>query len=369
MSSWTYTNPVKLRFGAGVIGEIGSFVAGRPYLLVTHPDAPMAQWRDQIVARAGAPLAVVDEIEPNPSLNMLERICARLGTEGHRPALIVALGGGSVIDSAKFLAAGHGAYAPVHALLDQGLELSRPSLPLIAVPTTTGTGSDLTKWATIWDTGKGRKLSLNRDDLYAEVALVDPDLTTSLPWTLTLTTGLDALSHSLESLWNRNANPISRGHAVLATRDIMAALPRLQADLSDRAARRLLAMGATRAGLAFSNTQTALAHNISYPLTLRHGVVHGIACSFCLPEVMQTALNVDADCDRALEQIFGDIVSAPQRLRTFLNGLGVPSAASEFGAGDAEWHDIVTEAFSGPRGRNFIGHLQKFPMQKMTVSA
>lgn len=361
MSTWTYANPVKLTFGEGALDNIGALTAGRSYLLVTHPEGALEVWRDRVIDLAGLPLLVVDDIEPNPSLQSLERICARIGKARIEPQLIVALGGGSVIDSAKFLAAGHCAYDPVVAHLEEGTPTANPALPLIAIPTTSGTGSDLTKWATIWDPVRGRKLSLNRDDLYPQAAVVDPRVTASLPWNLTLATGLDALSHALESIWNRNANPVTRGYAVQAARDILAGLPRLQADLGDKDARRLLALGATRAGLAFSNTQTALAHNISYAITLGHGVPHGIACSFCLPEVMVAARGVSMECDAALTEIFGDMAVAPAKLRAFLSGLGVTGSPSEFGVAAEEWRAIVTDAFDGPRGRNFIGTIDRFP--------
>jgi alcohol dehydrogenase len=352
--SFAYHNPVRLRFDEGVLDEIGALVAGRSYLLVTHPDAPMRPWRDRVTSLAGEPLAVVDTIEPNPSLPLLRRVCD--GLDGVEPEVIVALGGGSVIDSAKFLAAGHCRFAPAHDHLLHDAPIAAPALPLIAIPTTAGTGSDLTKWATIWDPEGNRKLSLNRDDLYPEAVLVDPLLAATLPWTMTLASGLDALSHALESLWNVNANPVSRTHAVQAAHDILAALPRLQRDLSDREARSLMSLGATRAGLAFSNTQTALAHNISYPLTLEYGVTHGIACSFCLPQVMQAALGVDADCDAALAASLGGT-----NLRDALSRLGVPADAAAFGVGPDDWRRIVTDAFAGQRGRNFIGSIGRFP--------
>lgn len=360
MSAWTYHNPVRLRFGTGILAEIGDLVAGRRYLLVTHPDAPLLPWREKLVAAAGQPVAVVDQIAPNPSLSMLEPICKDLQHTGGFD-LVVALGGGSVIDSAKFLAAGHGQFEPVRNYLEAGTAMDTPSLPLIAIPTTAGTGSDLTKWATIWDPETDRKLSLNRPDLYAEAVIVDPDITTSLPWGTTLASGLDALSHALESIWNVNSNPVTRTFAVSAARDIVTALPRLQADLSDMDARVLIARGATNAGLAFSNTQTALAHNISYPITLRHGVAHGIACSFSLPDIMVAVRGTNPDCDAALSAIFGDLQFAPRQLRTFLDGLGVPATPAQMGIDAEEWQSILADAFAGPRGRNFIGAIERYP--------
>lgn len=366
MTIWRFRNPVDIHFGSGIIDRIGTAIGARRWLLVTHPDAPLLPWRARLAELAGDPLTVIDDVEPNPSLAMLQRACAVFAGAG-QVDVIVALGGGSVMDSAKFLAAGHGQYAAVLAHLNGEATPAQPALPIIAIPTTAGTGSELTKWATVWDPERGRKLSLNRDDLYPQAAFIDPLITASLPWPITLSSGLDALSHALESIWNVNANPITRDFAISAARDVLDALPRLQADPADGAAREVLARGAMRAGLAFSNTQTALAHNISYPITLHHGVPHGIACSFCLPEVMIAAIGVDAVCDQALDAIFGDLAMAPLRLRQWLDALGVPRDPQSLGLGQAEWDDVVADAFAGPRGRNFIGSLDRFP--QLTLAA
>jgi len=293
---------------------------------------------------------------------MLRGVCNGVQKLPKQPEVLVALGGGSVIDTTKFLAAGHGQWEPVLHYLETGIAEATRALPIIAIPTTAGTGSEVTRWATIWDPEKQRKLSLARDDLYAEAALIDPRLTASLPWPTSLVTGLDALSHALESIWNRNANPITRGFATLAACDIMKGLQRLSADPDDLDARSQLALGSMRAGLAFSNTQTALAHNISYPISLERGVAHGVACSFCLPEVMQAALGADPDCDAALAIIFGDLAQAPVALRSFLNAFGVLPRPLDYGLSETRWTRIVADAFDGPRGRNFIGSLDRFQL-------
>lgn len=361
MSQWRYFNPVDVRFGPDVLGQVSKAIGDRNWILVTHPDAPMMPYREKLMAGSKPPLIVVDAIEPNPSLAMLDGLCQRLAPVAEQIELVVSLGGGSVMDSAKFLAAGHGQYAPVAAYLEGQGALDEAALPIIAIPTTAGTGSELTKWATIWDPVQGRKLSLNSDDLYAEAAFIDPLITASLPWSITLASGLDALSHALESLWNIHANPLTRAYAVAASKDVLIALPQLHANLSNMTAREVLARGAMRAGLAFSNTMTALAHNISYPITLDYGVPHGLACSFCLPEVMVAAMGLDADCDAALSQIFGDLSGAPAQLRGWLNALDVAAEPRDYGLSDDAWQQIIEDAFAGPRGRNFLGRAQQFP--------
>lgn len=280
------------------------------------------------------------------------------------------MGGGSVIDSAKFVAAGRGTCEEVTRHMLEGTPLGElaDALPIVAIPTTSGTGSDLTRWATVWDTHRGGKLSLEHERLYPRVSIVDPLLTGTLPWEPTLASGLDALSHALESIWNRNANPISTALAVSAARDILETLLPLRADPNDRPARARLAAGATAAGLAFSATRTALAHNLSYPVTIERGAPHGIACSFCLPEVMACAMGANSACDDALASIFGDLPSAPTRLRIWLDALGVPSHPGQLGIGADRWREIVREAFAGVRGRNFIGSPGRFPLQPVTSS-
>ncbi len=360
MSGWTFHNPVRIYFGEGVLSETGGILDGRSYLLVTHPDQAMGQWCEQIAEGCGVPLLTLSEIDPNPSLDMLRNLSARMSQASAEPEAIVALGGGSVMDSAKFLAAGRGEYLPVLQHIEAGEPLSCDPLPIIAIPTTAGTGSDLTKWATVWDTERGRKLSLERDDLYPEATIVDPLLMASLPWSVTLSSGLDALSHALESIWNKNANPVTRDFAIRAARDLVAALQCLHGNLDDRDGRAQMALGALRAGLAFSNTRTAVAHNISYPITLDHKVPHGIACSFCLPEVMEAAIGMEEACDEALAEIFGSLSTAPARLRALLDDLGVPDGPQSFGIDAGEWGLIVERAFAGPRGRNFIGSAERF---------
>jgi alcohol dehydrogenase len=368
MSGWRYHDPVRIHFGSGTLDDIGSVLAGRTYALVTYPNPPFPSLVKRIAASAGDALLVIDGVRPNPAITKLRQQGEQLLALPRVPDVLVALGGGSVIDTAKVLAAGKGHLDPVLGYMADGRSLEDRSLPVIAIPTTAGTGSEVTCWATVWDPEQGRKLSLARDDLYPEVALADPALTAGLPMPITISSGLDALSHALESIWNRNANPVTRDMAVRAAREIMTALSRLSAAPGDMTARQLMMQGALRAGLAFSNTKTALAHNISYPITLRRNVPHGIACSFCLPDVMEAALGVDPDCDAALAEIFGDLRLAPAKLHAFLTGLGVAGEPASYGMDARQWRAVVEEAFDGPRGRNFIGLPSRFPFRGTAIA-
>lgn len=354
---WSYRNPVDVRFGRGSIAKTADLLAGRSYALVTYPDAYFRSLSAELEAKAGKPLIVVDDIAPNPDIILLEKQTARFAGLARQPDVIVALGGGSVIDSAKVFASAPGDFARMDAYLKKR---ARPDtlkpVQLIAIPTTAGTGSEVTCWGTVWDGGNGVKHSLAHPGLYPQYAIVDPDLMIGKPRDLTVQTGLDALSHSLESLWNKSANPISMAHAVQAARAIIAALPLLASDLRNIELREKMARASTSAGFAFSNTKTAIAHSLSYPITLRHGVPHGIACSFSLPMIIRSVANQGGICAEGLQAIFGtDHEGASRKLAATLQSLGVSTDYRDYGLGEEEFRDLIVQAFDGERGQNFIG--------------
>ena len=354
---WTYHNPVAMTFGAGCFDRLETLVGQRRYLLVTYPDAPFAALADRLAQRLGPAAGTIRDVAPNPDIADLARQAGQIAASETRSEVVIALGGGSVIDSAKVLAASAQDFGAVRSMLGgRGAPDGWQPLPLIAVPTTAGTGSEVTCWATVWDREAGTKRSLDHPALYPEAAVIDPELMRSMPRALTVSTGLDALSHALESLWNRNANPVTATHAVVAARTILEVLPALVAAPDDPELRSRMAEASLSAGLAFSGTRTAIAHSISYPVTLRHGVTHGIACSFTLPMILHSLADADGLTGRALRDIFGpDLRVGAGKLAAFLDGLGVGLAPADYGIDAAEWENILAEATDGPRGRNFTG--------------
>lgn len=354
---WSYRNPVDVRFGPGSFARLSDAIAGRSYALVTYGDAFFRGLASRLETEAGAPVLVIDDIAPNPDIALLEVQTARFAGLSRQPEVIVALGGGSVIDSAKVFAAARGDFAAMDAYLKKraGADTISP-WSLIAVPTTAGTGSEVTCWGTVWDNAGGVKFSLAHPGLYPEYSIVDPELMIGKPKDLTVQTGLDALSHSLESLWNRSANPVSMAHAIAAARGVLSTLPLLVNDLKNVELRGRMARAATLAGFAFSNTKTAIAHSLSYPITLRHGVPHGIACSFSLPMIIRSVAGEGGICAEGLQAVFGtDAPKAAEQLEAFLNGLGVATDYRHYGIGEQEWRDLIADAFEGERGQNFIG--------------
>lgn len=290
-------------------------------------------------AKAGARmLALYASVDPNPTIDSILEAVQKIGKTD--AASIVAIGGGSVLDSAKGIAAQF--VAPqgwLAAHLRNGASFPEPfrPLPLIAVPTTAGTGSEATMWATIWDGPSGLKHSLSHPALYPTMAFIDPELTLSAPRELTVTTALDALSHSMESIWNRKANPISNVFAAHAITTISTALPRCLENPANIEPRTELHTASSLAGLAISSTQTALAHSMSYPLTGELGVPHGLACSATLPELLR--LNGNAD-PRRVEPILGalachSVSEASDRTADLLSSVGAGDLLRRYVTRDA----------------------------------
>lgn len=293
--SWSYYNPVRIDFGVGSfarLAKVDALATGKVLLVTTAGFVRRGQ-AAAIVGMLGADRVMVYAgVTPNPEIDDLDRAVREW--RPHAPAAIVALGGGSAIDAAKALAVAlpGDMHDPLDALLRRHCKIDRQAtLPVVAIPTTAGTGSEVTPFATVWDGREHRKHSIAGDDVYPKAAIVDPELTLSLPVKESLYTALDAVSHSLESLWNRNRTPLSEGFSARALSDAVTALPAVLESPRDIEARTRMQQASLMAGMAISQTRTAIAHSISYALTSHFGVPHGLACSFTLPNIIEKYLR------------------------------------------------------------------------------
>lgn len=358
----SFDKVTQITFDVGGFDQIPDMIGGRKYCVVTYGEPYFLSLVERLAKKSGPPCIVIDDVAPNPDFVLLGQQAARFGALATQPDLFVALGGGSVIDTAKVLASANGDFARVEKfLVSKTGEKDLSATPIIAVPTTAGTGSEVTCWATVWDNSSKKKYSLNRPALYPEHAVVDAGLMLGKSRDLTISTGLDALSHALESIWNINATQASANCAVQAAAEILQTLPALANDLGSIELRERMAGSSLLAGMAFAQTKTAIAHSLSYPISLHHNVVHGIACSFTLPIVLQSMADDDGLCGASLKQVFGDdLTMAPEQMIRFLASLGVSNRPQDYGIGQAEWLGFVDGAFAGERGLNFIGSKERF---------
>ncbi|WP_114284740.1 phosphonoacetaldehyde reductase [Candidatus Halocynthiibacter alkanivorans] len=355
--SETCESGTQITYDAGAIDQIPSLIGDRQYCVVICGGPFFAALTDTLAGNSHPPVIVIDDVVPNPDFALLATQAARFASLPVQPEVILALGGGSVIDTAKVLASANGGFANVETFLVSNTgEENLTAIPIIAVPTTAGTGSEVTCWATVWDNSSKKKYSLNRPALYPEHAVIDPELMLGKSRALTISTGLDALSHALESIWNVNASEASARCAVNAALEILEVLPMLVEDPGSLELRARMAGASLMSGMAFSKTKTAIAHSISWPISLHHNVIHGIACSFTLPIVLKSMAGDEGLCGKSLKQIFGeDLSSAPRQMTDFLTSLGVSTHPKDHGVSPEEWVGIVDQAFMGGRGLNFIG--------------
>jgi alcohol dehydrogenase class IV len=279
--------PRILRVGAGASGEVASALTelglSRP-LLVTDPFMEQCGYAERITAvlgAAGIHCGLFADAVPDPTTDSIDAGLAVLRA-GHYDAL-VALGGGSAIDTAKALAVMAERPGPmrdykVPVQIDSGL-------PVVAIPTTAGTGSEATRAAVITDSQSSEKMLCMGLGLMPVAALVDYELTLTMPYRLTADTGIDSLCHALEAYVSRKANPFTDGIALTAMATICRHIRSACAEPDNRVAREAMMLAATQGGMAFSNASVTLIHGMSRPIGGLYHVPHGLSNAMLLPEV------------------------------------------------------------------------------------
>jgi alcohol dehydrogenase class IV len=234
------------------------------------------------------------KIPANPAV--LDVTDALKALSGQKINAVIAIGGGSAMDLGKSVAALHGYFDDnqltednvFNAIAEKSYRKPHDIPFLLAVPTTAGTGSEVTHWATVWNPMKKQKLSIDWEALFPKAAVIIPEFTGSMGAELTLSTGLDALSHAMEAYWAQSRTPLSQALAICAIEKIRRFLPEAvkpEQSLS-LALRQEMCLGALLAGLAFSITRTTACHAISYPLTMLYGLPHGFAAAMTISSVM-----------------------------------------------------------------------------------
>jgi alcohol dehydrogenase len=290
--------PTEIRYGVGVAAELGEWVAqhgSKRTLVVTDPGVRKAGIVDRLLETMPTSSAweVWDGVHPNPRDS--DCLAGADAARAFKADLIVAIGGGSPIDAAKAIAAlTTNGGTPADWATPRTLD--RAPLPLIAVPTTAGTGSEVTRSSVITDTGRQFKLTVKDPRMAPRVALVDPALTYSLPPNVTAATGMDVLTHAVEAYTCRSANAFSDALALHAIRLVGRYLAAAVRDGDDHEARRGMMMASTVAGMAFSNADVAAVHCLAEALGGRYDVPHGIANAVFLPPIF--AFNMEANPER-----------------------------------------------------------------------
>jgi alcohol dehydrogenase len=305
-----------------------------------------------LLAAAGVAVTVFSGVHPNPTTGDVAAGADAVAAAGGRPA-VVAVGGGSPIDAAKGIVVA--AVNPERGRdLDYRRAFAHPALPLVAVPTTAGTGTETNPFGVITDPAARRKFYVGGATALPAAAILDPELTVGLPPAATAATGMDALVHALESGMSSRANPWSEGIARQALRMISAYLPRAVADGTDLEARSQLLLASHLAGAAFASTGLGICHAIGHSLGGRFDIAHGVALTLVLPQVLRFNAPVCGErlADAAFALGAGDTnksadwntAAAIDAVAALAERAGMPSGLAGFGITEADFPQIAADA-------------------------
>jgi alcohol dehydrogenase class IV len=281
--------PAVISTGPGAAKEVGAYARqhGKKALIVTDANLEKIGLLAEVKASldaAGVGYSVYDKVVMEPVVEYVDdglRAFKEAGAD-----VVVAVGGGSPIDTGKAVAAMARNMGKISEYMGAG-KLGKPSVPLIAIPTTAGTGSEVTPFTIITDPATDIKMLISSPYLLPAVALVDPLMTLKMPRGITAATGLDALTHAIEAYVSVKAQPLTDTFALQAIRLISGNLRRAYSQPDDLAARSDVLMGALQAGLAFANSSVALVHGMARPIGAYFHVAHGISNAVLLPTVIE----------------------------------------------------------------------------------
>ena len=280
-----YYNPTEIRWCS--FQDIQEILPEPPHRILIIAGESSQKWSQQLCSDS---LRCYDvDVSPNvpadPTAATVQNVVDTV--KARSPDWIIAIGGGSVLDTAKAAALIANHQSDVLAFLRGRSQIDIPGIPCIAVPTTGGSGSEVTPYASITDSQYMNKVSLAHDYLYPKYAVLDPSLTLTLSRRQTAVSGMDALSHAIEGYWSNRSTFVSDAHALASIKLMLTVLPEAYRDGGDLHARQLILEGSLLAGLTISNARTTAVHAVSYPMTVFFHIPHGLACSLMLPSFIR----------------------------------------------------------------------------------
>lgn len=345
-----------IEFGVGIINRLGDFIKklnGSKVLIVSDPGlvrAGITGRVEGIVEKAGYEHTTFSDVEADPGCWVVEKV-VNIIVEKQIDCL-VAVGGGSSMDTAKSAALVGNSGKRIHDYWGYYLPVDHESIPVIAVPTTAGTGSEVTRNTVITDENKYKMVILN-DKMLPAVALLDPELITTLPASVAAATGMDALIHAVECYLSDLATPFSDAVAEKAMELIGAALPRFVANRADIDAACDMMMGSTLAGITLSLCLPNQAHALSHPLTGFYHVPHGLANAILFPTTMEYNAIADRGKYKKIYNLLRkdhpytedfDTDMLIEYLIKLNERLGLPKNLSEMGIGEEHLDEMIVDA-------------------------
>lgn len=342
---WEYLQPVTIRFGEGVVKELGQVATElgcAKGLLVSDPFFMKSGLAEEIVkASGGALTGIYSQVSPNPEVSEVDACAKQI--RDNQVDFLVALGGGSALDCAKASGSICFTQDSIRKYHGTGEAMPQKHLPLIAIPTTAGTGSEVTCVAVLSDKELGKKGPIVSNGFYPAVALIDPELTYTLPPYMTASTGIDVLCHAVEGFWSKGHQPICDALALHASKIVFKYLRTVYHEPENREARAKMAEASVIAGLAFTLPKTTSSHACSFPLTNLLHIPHGEACGLTLDYFAK--INADAQNGRihnfAKELGFQDMYDMADAIHQLKIDVGLRTDLKEFHLTDEQVADLV----------------------------
>ena len=347
MQPFDFQPRTRVIFGAGALGRLGEVAAGlgpKRALVVSDPGIVAARYPAravELLEAAGLEAALFSGVRENPTTRHVEAGVSF--AREHETGLLIGLGGGSSMDCAKginFLLSNGGRMADYWGVG----RAAKPMLPLIAIPTTGGTGSEAQSFALITDEKTHQKMACGDPKAVAAVAILDPELTVTQSGAVTAVTGIDAISHALETWVTRKGNSVSRLYSREAWRLLSESFPLVLRDPSNIEARGKMQLGANYAGTAIENSMLGAAHSCANPLTANYGIVHGAAVGLMLPAVIR--FNA-AEVGDLYAELAGDSAGPgglADRIEVMMQQAGLPARLSDHGVPEESLPRLAEEA-------------------------
>jgi alcohol dehydrogenase class IV len=357
--TFSYELPTKIEFGAGISGRVPERVeecGGGRVLLVADPGVLAAGVVDKVtdaLENASMPYVLFSDIEPEPEARSIVDGVELARSEGCDA--VVGIGGGSALDSAKSIAVMLENEGHIRDYAGQNL-VPNPGVPMIGLPTTAGTGSEVTIWSVISEKEEKVKYGVGSPYMTATIAMCDPELTLTLPPHITASTGIDALAHALESYVNKTTQPISEALSIRAMELIAKSLRTAVVAGENLEARSDMLLASLSAALAFNPTRLGLAHALVMPIGANYKILHSVGVAILLPEVMRYNLIGNLQKFAKIARIFGENTGglslrdaagrSVKAISQLCEDVGIPDGLARYGVEEERLYELARDGIA-----------------------
>lgn len=341
--AFDYFMPTRICYHAGASKKAAEFIKETNVLIISDPFLFKNGIAEKIgSSMKGKKVAYYSGIEPNPSCESVDKAAA--AAREIKAGCVIGLGGGSALDVAKIVACLVDNEGSIYDYYAGGTKvLSTRKSSLICIPTTAGTGSEVTNVGVFTNKKVGIKMPMVNDLFWADVAIIDPELTYTLPASVTASTGMDAFCHAIEAYWNKNSQPICDMVAMGAMKNILEHIKIAYDEPNNKEARGAMLVSSLLAGIAFSQTRTTGIHALSFPLTTEFGASHGTACSVTLPSFIRISAQGAKEKMEFLAAYLGysSIAAMADAIETLMVSMNMPVRLSELGVKESDLEHIT----------------------------